>query len=207
MKQLATLAVLAWSVTARGDGVPLGSVATDALTPIDTMPNPTYLDTVFANDTLTNLRSLALDADPTAPVDFGVQLRAIRTLVTYCPDPSVGPCGVGTIAHDTLSAIVDGYGTTGTATPRDVLRLRAAIEALGLAGRSAGLDADVGRIDQFLSHQSRDIRTTTAKALGSLCNTQAQLPLRVRLQSEQIPQVQLAISAALRDLGTGQCPH
>ncbi len=203
--QIVALGVLAGSVTAHGDGVPLSSFARDALTPIDTQPNTTYLDTVFSNNTAMTLRALALDVDGTN--DFGVQLRAIRTLVTYCPPASVGPCGVGTIAHDTLAQIVDAYGSSGTATPKDMLRLRAAVEALGIAGRTAGLDADVPRIDQFLNHPSRDIRTATAKALGSLCNTQAIVPLRVRLQSEQIPQVQLAISAALRDLGTGQCPH
>jgi hypothetical protein len=202
--QLAALVVLSGSLTARGDGVLLSQVKRDALTPIDTLPNPTYLDTVFNDQTLAMLSTLALDTD--SSVDFGVQLRAIRTLVTYCPAPSVGPCGVGTGTHDTLSQIVDGYAT-GTMTPRDVLRLRAAIEALGIAGRSAGLNADVVRIDQFLDHPSRDVRTATAKALGNLCNTQAIQPLRTRLPNEQVPQVQLAISAALRDLGTGQCPH
>jgi hypothetical protein len=201
--QLAAIVALGGSLTARGDTVPpLDPVWVDALTPIDTLPNPTYLDTVFGNQTLENLIMLTTNS----MVDLGVQLRAIRTLVTYCPAPSVGPCGVGTGTHDTLSQIVDGYAT-GTMTPQDVLRLRAAIEALGIAGRSAGLNADVVRIDQFLDHPSRDVRTATAKALGNLCNTQAIQPLRTRLPNEQVPQVQLAISAALRDLGTGQCPH
>jgi hypothetical protein len=140
---------------------------------------------------------------PTTP-DFGVQLRAIRTLPTYCPPP----CGVGTIAHDTLAQIIDGYVATGTPTPKDVLRVRAAIEALGIAGRSAGIDADVTRIVAFLSHESQDVRATAAKALGTLCNTQASEALRSRLNGglELNTSVILALTAALRDLGpSGSC--
>jgi len=200
--QLVGLAVLAASMTARG-GVPaqLSVADVEAMTPIDTLPDPAYLDTVFGNQTLVQLQVIANDTS----ADFGVQLRAIRMLAAYCP--TTGPCGVGTTTHDTLAAIVDSYAPITDETPKEVLRLRAAIETLGIAGRTAGLDADVSRLTQFLGHRSRDIRATTANALRVLCNTQAITPLRVRLQSEGIDQVRLAISAALRDLGTGQCGH
>lgn len=201
MRIAGALLVGAIAIAARADAsmVALSTATMEALTPIDSLPDPAYLDAVTNHQTATTLAAIA--AGDT--VDLGVQLRAIRTLPSYCP--SAGPCGVGTLTHDTLANIVDAYDVGGTATPRDVLRLRAAIEALALAGRTAGLDADVTRIAQFLGHTSRDIRAASAKALRALCNTQAITPLRVRLQSETVDQVKLAISAALRDLGTGQC--
>ena len=133
----------------------------------------------------------------------------------YCPTGSPRPsCGVGTIAHDTLAQIIDSYALLPAPSAKDLLRLRAAIEALGLAGFSAGLPDDVARLvnkagdtppgGDFLGHPSRDVRATTAHALGSLCNTNAIPALRVQLQGEKAAQVRLAISAALRDLG--QCP-
>ena len=83
--------------------------------------------------------------------------------------------------------------------------MRAALEALGIAGRSAALDADVARIVRFLNHPSQDVRTTAAKALANLGNTQAICPLKKQFSFEQTSQVKLAISAALRDLGAGGC--
>lgn len=200
-RALFTAALAAVSLAARADGVPL-SAADYGLTPIDTLPDPAYLDTVFpdAVDALAALAKLPPN-DPGS--DLGVQLRAIRTLPTYCP--VAAPCGVGTTPHDTLAQILDDYGLHGTPTPADVLRLRAAVEALGIAGRSAGLDADYLRIGQFLNHTSRDVRATTARALGTLCNTQANGILHTQLNNEPTAQVQLAISAALRALGPGQC--
>jgi hypothetical protein len=202
-RALFVVGIVTISVVTRADGVAL-SAADYGLTTIDTLPDPVYLDSVFP-DALDTLATIAMQPTSDPSSDLGVQLRAIRTLPTYCPPPATGPCGVGTTTHDTLAQIVDGYGQTGTAKPADVLRLRAAIEALGIAGRSAGLEADYLRIGQFLNHPSRDVRATTARALGTLCNTQATNLLHAQLAHETLAQVQLAISAALRDLGPGQC--
>ncbi|MBA3539100.1 MAG: HEAT repeat domain-containing protein [Deltaproteobacteria bacterium] len=207
-RALSIACVLALAVTARSETIHLTPPIIHALTPIDTLPNPDHLDLVFNNQTLENLRALALSRDGT--VDLGIQLRAIRMLASYCP--SASPCGTGTPTHDALEQLLVDYeavendGIEGTPTPHDVLRLRAAIETLGVVGRSAGVAEDVNRLLPFLVHPSRDIRATTARALGYLCNTQAIVPLRIRLQNEASAQVRLAISAALRDLGTGQCP-
>ncbi|MCX5747250.1 MAG: HEAT repeat domain-containing protein [Proteobacteria bacterium] len=211
------IALLALAVTARGDTaaphtLPLDPLEVEALTPIDTVPDSAHLDAVFTQPVDVVLSEIALSVD--LSVDLGVQLRAIRTLAGYCPrspsppDPPP-PCGIGTITHDTLTTLIDAYAGIAVPTPRDVLKLRAAIEALGISARSAGLDDDVTRLGQFLDHPSRDLRAATAHALGTLCNTRAIPLLRVQLQFESNasgkPQVRLAISAALRDLGNGQC--
>ncbi len=85
------------------------------------------------------------------------------------------------------------------------LLLRAAIEALGAAGlgNQGGDPNDVAVLVPFLDNTSRDIRAATARALSDLCDTQAIVPLRTRYLGETVPQVRLAISAALRDLA--QC--
>ena len=93
---------------------------------------------------------------------------------------------------------------TGTPThsPIDLLRVRAAIEALGVATR---IPSDVDLVVPFLDNSSRDIRAATAGALRDMCITQAIGPLRARYQHEQVAQVRLAISEALRDLGQPGC--
>jgi len=213
--RLVTIAasLVALAVTARGDTViPLLPEQEAALTPIDRLPNQQHLSNLFGADAAEDLATIATSM----VVDLGVQLRAIRSLAGFCPDAPT-PCGVGTITHDTLRALLatyllveeDGDPTTVNG-PRDVLRLRAVIEALGVSAGSAALDADVDELAKFLDHPSRDIRAATAKALGALCNTRAIPPLRAQLQNETTgvtgkAQVRLAISAALRDLQSGQC--
>jgi len=186
----------------------------EALTPIDRLPNQQHLTNVFGPTVATELAAIA----QSTTVDLGVQRRAIRSLAGFCP-ASPAPCGVGTITHDTLRSLMQRYldleanSDMDPATnpgPHDVLRLRAAIEALGVSASSAALDADVDVLAKFLDHGSRDIRAATAKALGALCDTRAIPPLRAQLQNETTgptgkAQVRLAISAALRDLQSGQC--
>jgi hypothetical protein len=67
---------------------------------------------------------LSVAGDHTA--DLGIELRAIRALPAYCPEP----CGPGTPVHDGLIAFIDGFPAA-QYTPQDLLRLRAAVEALG----------------------------------------------------------------------------
>jgi hypothetical protein len=165
-----------------------------ALSPIDSLPTKESLELVFANeDPLVELSEIAQDTTK----DFGIRLRAIRALPHFCPTPS--PCD-GTLAHDTLVAMIGAISPTDL-DGKTLLELRAAIEALGVA--KSGDPNDVTLLVPLLDHASRDIRAATARALRDMCNTQAIVPLRTRYQSEQVAQVRLAISTALRDLG--QC--
>lgn len=200
MRKLLLLPLLFFASSPHADPLqlPLTQSILEAMTPIDALPSMAALDVVFANATAANLQQIALITD--GSVDFGVQLRAIRTLPDYCPPG----CAAATISHTTLTTIISSYKMLVAPTPLDLLRLRAAIEALGLAGVSAALQSDVVLLTGFLDHTSRDVRATTAKALGTLCNSQAAPALRLRATAEQSTQVVLAISAALRDLAL--CP-
>ena len=112
-------------------------------------------------------------------------------LPSYCPAaPAV--CGPGSVAHDTLVALIDSYAAP--RTPQDLLRLRAAVESLG-ATRS-GLASDVDKLIPLLGNGSRDVRATVVRALRNVCNMQAIPPLSLRLQSETTDQVRRAISAS-----------
>lgn len=187
----------------------------EALTPLDALPSTTAIDAVFGTfgtDTATNLRTIALTpttcSPPAATLDFGVQLRAIRALPAYCPIP----CGVDTattgspdtLVHATLVELLDAFNTIPVPTPCDLLRGRATIEALGLAGVSAAIDTDRTLLEGFLNNASRDVRATTAKAIGTLCNRHADSALLKRFVAEPTAQVRLAISVALRALDN--CP-
>lgn len=207
MRKLLLLPLVFLASAPRADTLALPQAILEALTPIDSLPTVAALDHVFGSqpqpDTVSNLAMIALSADPT--LDFGVQLHAIRALPDYCP---VGqPCGAtpneplvhDTVVHATLIQLIAQYQAIAQAAPRDVLRLRAAIEALGLAGVSAALRSDEELLILFLNHPSRDVRATTAKALGTLCITFAVTPLRTRFAAETVAQVKLAISAALRE--------
>ena len=189
--RLVATAALLCALPASGQNAPLSQLEIHALTPIDTMPSTASLATVFEAP-LDSLRTIALDRS----VDFGVELRAIRALPAYCPAaPTV--CGPGTVVHDTLTALIDGY-VSSPRGPLDVLRLRAAVEALG-ATRSR-LASDVDKLMPLLDDGSRDVRVTVVRALRTICNMQAIGPLNQRFSNEPTDQVKLAIFAALRDL-------
>jgi HEAT repeat protein len=89
-----------------------------------------------------------------------------------------------------------------------VVLLRSAIEAFGALGT---LGATGSGDDQYLipllspsSAPSQDIRAAAALALGNLCDPDAIQALRTQFGQENVPQVQYAISEALRVLGS--CP-
>jgi len=194
MKQLGLAAILALAVSAAafGDVLVLTQPVINALTPIDSVPSSTQLTGVFNGSELEALNNLRLIALSQGSVDLGVQLRAIRALPQYCQ----APCGT----HDAHVAL-----ETIAATPRyrdarrgsDLLVLRAAIEALGVLR----IPGDVVLLLSQLDHPSRDLRAATAHALRDLGNTQAIPALRARYQQEQVQQVRIAISDALRVLG------
>lgn len=187
------LAVLLCALPAQGDLEHLPAAVVDALTQIDSAPSKSALNDMFPTPqaALDNLRAIAVDHT----IDLGVELRAIRALPAYCPALPL-LCG-GTPVHDTLVSLIDEYARSPRA-PQDVLRMRAAVEALGATG--SGLATDVDKLLPLLDDPSRDVRATVVRALRNICNGQAITPLSVRYQSEPTDQVKLAIYAALRDL-------
>ncbi len=196
MMKYATIVVLVamFAIPARGDQMQLTTNVMHALTPIDSIPTKEELITIFPMNTVTQLSSIAQDAG----VDFGVRLRAIRALPQFC----AASCA-GTPPHQTLVALLSSVPPTDQ-TGTTILLLRATIEALGIA--KSGDPNDVTRLSPLLDNPSRDIRAATAFALRDLCNQSAVTPLRNRYNVEMgptgVPQVRLAISEALRDLGT-----
>jgi hypothetical protein len=190
----ALVAVVAIAVVARagadGNTVALSQNQENALTPIDSLPTPEQLDVAFQGQALTELTAIAA-ADGN---DTGVRLRAIYALVNYC-----SPCSVTDAAHQTLAGLIS--ANANVLSGSQLLILRAAIEALG----ALEIGTDVPVLSPLLDHPSQDIRATTANALGDLCNNAAIEPLRVRYSEETVPQVQLAISQALRLLGAPPC--
>jgi len=184
-------AVVLCALPAGADNALLTPPVVSALMSIDEVPSKAALDNAFGAATaLDNLLNVAVDRT----VDLGIELRAIRALPAYCP----APCGLGAAAHDGLTALIDGFSAA-QGTPQDLLRLRAAVEALG-ATRSA-LATDVDELVPLLDHASRDVRATVARALGSLGNSAACAPLKAQDLHEPSLQVESAIHAAVQALG------
>lgn len=171
-----------------------------ALTPVDTIVTPEALDRVLQAPDLaqriTRLKDISMSTE-----DLGVRLRAIRALPHYCATlcKSDG-VATGDPAHLAIRRVFQSLDLSDHRGPA-VLRLRAAIEALGAT--HSGLDADVALIVPHLDDSFRDVRVTAARALADLCNQLARGPLQLRRSNEQIEQVRLAISTALNDLN--QC--
>ncbi len=173
------------------------------LTVIDSSLTREDLDTLL-DDPLETVIHYATDLD----YDEGAQLRAIRALPAYC-DPR--PCER---VQDTLRSLIP----TGELAQAQItvewplLRLRAAIEALGATGTTDEDDIDV--LTRLLRHPSRDIRATAVRALSA---SQAQMDdnialrceisaaLRTRLGVEPLAQVQIALEDALRLTANDAC--
>jgi HEAT repeat protein len=195
MMRVALLVGLTAIVAIASGSTSLPQHVQNTLTPIDTIPTKQQLDSAFNNSpqmALQNLSEIASDG----AADVGIRLRAIHALAKYCGD-AVTPCSTSDLAHQALAALIADSSSETTGAP--VLLLRAAIETLG----TLGVATDVGVLVPMLDHPSRDIRAAAARALQELCNTQAITPLRVRYSGEDIEQVRLAISEALRILN--QC--
>ena len=190
-------AVLLCALPADGSNALLTPPVIQALTSIDTIPSTVSLNDAFGTQPpLDNLRLIARDQT----IDLGIELRAIRALPAYCP-AAPQPCGPGTPVHDTLISLIDGSAAQGT--PHDVLRLRAAVEALGAT--HSGLADDVDKLMSLLDSSSRDVRATVVRAIRNVCNSVAISRLSTYFFNEPSRQVQLAITAALQDLG--RCPQ
>ena len=197
--------VLALAAGATAAGASITQQAQNELTAIDTLPTSSQLDSAFGGSgtALPNLAAIAQDST----VDAGIRLRAIHALTFFCPvrdDGSgqlVPDCQPGDSAYDALVAEITSLA--GVRSGSDVLILRAAIASFGKVGAHVEPDAYMLLLP-FLSHGSRDIRSTTARALADLGDCDAVTALRTRYQDEPFDQVRLAISAALRSLQS--CP-
>lgn len=214
-RRLLVTAALLSALPASGGGATPDPAVVEALTPIDALPAKVLVDAAFqsgsgsGSDGLNGLLALAVDST----IDLGVQIRAIRTLPLYCPQPDAS-CA-GTTIHDTLLALVQGYVTSlgqtppATLTPQDVLRLRAAVEALGTT--RSGLASDVDVLTQepqvLLLHASRDVRFTVVRALRDLRSCAAIAPLQTLTMIEpRGSQVYQAVISALQSLQVaGMC--
>lgn len=194
-----TLALALCALPARGDD------ASDlqlqrALTPIDSSPQRADLVAIAGTEAEALASIIGFAQDPS--VDVGVALRAIRALPQFC----AGPCE-GSAAHTAVRQVIAANRAAVT-DGVSILRLRAGIEALGAMRTSALTDVGLLALPTdplLLAHPSRDIRAATAHALRDLCRRDAASPpLRKRLSAEPTPQVELAITDALRDLD--QCP-
>ncbi len=198
MKSLYVIALLSISVLPAQSDPPTIMNETNTLTLIDELPTKAQI-LAFTPDPVPHLSQLALAID----TDFGVRLRAIRSLPQFCSiapackddsDSQMHP--IRTAVRSVITSI-----SPSDRDGRSLLRLRAGIEALGAI--ASGEQSDVDLLVPLLDHSSRDIRFATARALRELCIQTAETPLRNRYEEETVPQVSLAISAALGELA--QC--
>jgi len=167
-RRLLVIAALLCAVPATGGDLAPTPAQIDALTVVDAPPTRAVIDRAFAalpGPTPGLDAVVALAGDPMQ--DLGVQIRALRALPQYCL-----PRCAGTAVHDTLAGIVAGYAqlAAGTQSPQDMLRLRAATEALGATRSGLETDVDLLAVDPLLHHPSRDVQVTVVRALRNLCS-------------------------------------
>jgi hypothetical protein len=207
-RRLVVLAALLCAVPATGGDIEPTPAQVDALTVVDAPPTRAMIDLAFSSGpgpTPGLDGALALAGDPTQ--DLGLQIRALRALPQYCL-----PTGcAGTAVHDALAAIVDRYRAQLAASalsPQDMLRLRAAMEALGATRSGLQGDVDLLTAPALLHHPSRDVQVTAVHALRNLCSPDLcsqdaclQDANAVRaLRTGADTQVEAAINRALADL-------
>lgn len=189
--RLLSCAALLSALPAQGSISMPSPAAIDALSPIDAAPTQAAIDNAFAGQALDSLQLIVRDRT----MDLGVVLRAIRALPSYCPKP----CVSGSVRDTLVSLIIEAKSQH---TPQDLLRLRASIESLGVT-RSV---TDFNILTPLLTHPSRDIRASAARALLNICNVAAKDDLKKSYDAEMITQVKNEMSAALQALD-GQCPN
>jgi hypothetical protein len=202
--RLAAIAALLCAMPAGGQPVALPREAIDALAPFDSVPPTSVLNKVFPMP-LVDLGTIALD-----PVqDLGITLRAIRALPSYCPAPPQ-VCDSTAEAHQTLISLIDAFRTAfqTETTPQNLLRLRAAVEALGATRSGLKADADLltlleTQLDaQLRQLGARDLHVIVLRAVHSICNVQTLDPLIQPSPAGRDLQGSVT-STALTDLG--QC--
>jgi hypothetical protein len=206
-RRLLVFAALLCAVPATGGDLAPTPAQIDALTVVDAPPSRAVIDRAFASrpGSTPGLDAVvALAGDPMQ--DLGVQIRALRALPQYCL-----PSCAGTAVHDTLAGIVAGYTgrlAAGAMSPQDLLRLRAAMEALGATRSGLLADVELLAVDPLLHHPSRDVQVAVVRALRNLCSPDLcshdaclQDANAVRaLRTGADTQVDAAINRALADL-------
>ena len=175
-----------WIAAARGGGpvvTPIDRTVSDLLSGVDYVPGRAELDGALGADAEARLIAIAHGADP-GLASPGQRIRAYRALSLY-PTSST---------RDALGQALASYGgiRAGVAT----LYVRAAMASLV---EVAGPDA-IGPIMPLLQHPSLDVRADAARALGLSRSPLAIDPLSRQQLVEASPQVQLAITEALRIL-------
>jgi len=198
--------VLLCALPARGNEASLSDVALDTLSMIDALPSRPQLDFALGRTALDQLLALANDTS----TDLGLQIRAIRVLPSYCVETGCA----GTPVHDAIAELVRGYVSRMTRSsaplePPDLLRLRAALEALGDTRSGMDSDAELFTASLLLHHPSRDVQSTTVRALRSLCSpnlcsrdvcTASADAIRTLLKGSPSPQLRAAVIGALQGL-------
>ena len=175
-----------WIAAARGGGpsiTPAQRTVGELLSGVDYVPGRAELDEVLGADAPARLIAIAHGADP-ALSGPGQRIRAYRALSLYPGDST----------RDALGQTLASYGgiRAGVAT----LYLRAAMASLVAV---AGPDS-IDPIIPLLQHPSLDVRADAARALGLSRSPLAIEVLHRQRLVEASPQVQLAISEALRTL-------
>jgi hypothetical protein len=202
---LAISAVLC-ALPASGSGVQPTPEQIDALSPIDSVPSRVHIDLAFPpGGGLDGL--IAIATDPAQ--DLGVQIRALRALPQYCL--SMG-CS-GTQVHLILVALVEGYrmliATVPRLPPPEMLRLRAAMEALGAMRSGAQADVDLLTSPELLGYPSRDVKVTAVHALRGVCSpdlcsheacAQSAAAVRALRTTTGDQQIDAAVNSALQEL-------
>ncbi|HEY1554729.1 MAG TPA: HEAT repeat domain-containing protein [Kofleriaceae bacterium] len=182
--RLLILATLA-GASAHADLPVLSTPVQNALTTIDSQPTVSEINSAFdGEDPVMALTMIVESTSPATGAQVGIRVSAIRDL---------GQLGSG---HDTILALLADSTLTTATDGSNLLVLRAAIETLG----QLKVQADWKPLVDFLSHPSRDIRTSAARALSALQSYCAIAPLRNRYQEESTDQVRFAISDALAQL-------
>jgi len=169
------------------------SSAAEVLAGGDFVATRAMLDGVLGGDPVGTLRGIATDIHND---DHGVRIRAIRALGLY-PSPQ---------AREALKLTLiagDPCRHDAALPPIDQLYVRAALEALGQIGDPE----DVEWIVPCLKATSRDLRVAAARTLRDLGASSAVCPLQHQGAVETVPQVQLAISEALRRWPPQICPR
>lgn len=186
------LAIALVAIPALGhEGAPSTHIV-HTLTTIDSIPTKEALTSALgATNELAALRQFALDPS----IDFGMRLRAVRAMPHFCQNPQA--------CHEAILAVFADVETSGDPQGRKILRLRAAIEALGVA--RLDLPGDLQLLQSYLNNPSRDLRATAARALRELCNPLALESLKARYVVDPSAQVKAAIDDAIHALE--QCPH
>jgi HEAT repeat protein len=189
---LASIALLLGlcALPAQGQRAEIAPQVKYALTSIDTPPTKEDLESILAspNNEVSVLRGYALGSS----YDFGLRLRATRAIPQFC-----------TAMQSCRAAIIAVFDDITDSTGRELLRKRAAIEALAdaLAPPQTQDPEDILRLIGFLSDASRDIRVAAARALRDLCNPAAMAPLQQRRAVERVVQVRIAIDEAIAQCG------